>query len=120
MPPHASSTQTIIFLIGNDDRLVYLLQRYMEQSKCTMITMASVPTHAEVDGPHPAAVIFSSVEQLQDAQPLVESLSAHKIPVLVCASQADEVLARELGADACLLYPLTYDLFQAALSSVYP
>lgn len=112
--------QTTFFMVGDDDRLVYLLHRYTEQSGCTMISMQSIPSIGEINRLQPAAIIFSSVEQLQVAQPLAGSLSTHEIPILVCASPADEALARELGADACLLHPLTYDNFRAVVSSVCP
>jgi len=85
-----------------------------------MISMQSIPSIGEINRLQPAAIIFSSVEQLQVAQPLAGSLSTHEIPILVCASPADEALARELGADACLLHPLTYDNFRAVVSSVCP
>ena len=43
-------------------------------------------------------------------------LAGGEIPVVVCASIAEEARARELGADHCLLHPFTYDGFLAALT----
>ena len=105
-----------IFVIGNDDRLAYLLQRYAEQSGYPIIFSKSAPAANHIDQLHPAAILFVSLDNLQASQELVESLSANEILVLVCVSQADGAYARELGADACLLHPLTYENFLAALS----
>ncbi|HRE26247.1 MAG TPA: hypothetical protein PK954_06415, partial [Anaerolineales bacterium] len=57
---------------------------------------------------------------LQAAQSLVDGLAAHDTPILVCASVTDVASARELGADACLVHPLTYAQFQAVLAAVRP
>jgi DNA-binding response OmpR family regulator len=107
-------------VIGNDAMLTYLLQRYAEQSGCQMIQRISAPWIVELRQLKPAAIIFSSLEYLQAGQSLVEDLSVHEILVLVCASVADEVRARELGADMCLVHPLTYENFWAALSPLGP
>lgn len=112
--------KSAIFMVGKDDRLEYLLQRYAEQIGRDILTMTALPPDHEIDHLQPAALIFSSMEHLQAAQPLAESLSTREIPLFVCAALSDEVRARELGADACLLHPLTYDNFRAALSKVGP
>jgi hypothetical protein len=98
--------------------LSYLLNRYAEQSGCQMLQRATAPGVVEMRQLKPAAIIFSSLEHLHAAQALVEDLAVHEILVLVCVSVADEVRARELGADACLFHPLTYDNFCATLSAV--
>jgi hypothetical protein len=113
--PFAQST---IMVIGKDTMLTYLLQRYAEQSGCQMIQRISAPWIVELRQLKPAAIIFSSLEYLQAGQSLVDDLSVHEILVLVCASVADEVRARELGADACLFHTLTYENFCAALTVV--
>lgn len=112
--------QSTILVIGNDQMLTYLLNRYAEQSDCQMILREIAPDPAEIGQLRPAAIIFASIERLQAGQSLVDALSTHEIPTLVCASLADEAHARELGADACLLHPLTYENFWAALSIVCP
>ncbi|GIV73489.1 hypothetical protein [Caldilinea sp.] len=109
-----------VVLVGRDERLSYLLRRYIEQSGCHMAAFVEPPALEDVARLQPAALIFSSIEHLREAQRLVESLSCHDIPVLVCGSPADEVCARELGADACLLHPLVFDEFHAALALLFP
>ncbi len=108
-----------ILLIGNDDRLVYLLQRFVEQGGWTMVTRPPQVSGDEVLRMEAGVVIFDSIDQLRDAQLLVDDLAENEVPVLVCASLVDESAAGELGADACLLHPLTYDQFYAALRAVY-
>ncbi len=114
----ASPRKSTIFLIGNDAMLAYLLRRYAEQSGCQILMRDIAPTIGDMEQFQPAAIIFASIEQLQADQLFVDALSTREIAVLVCASVADEARARELGADECLLHPLTYDHFWATLSAV--
>lgn len=111
---------TTILVISNDERLAYLLNRYAEQSGCRVILRPFTPWVAEIRQMKPSAIIFSSLEILQTAQTLIEDLSVAEVPVLACVALADEVRAREFGADACLVHPLTYENFQGGLSSVCP
>jgi hypothetical protein len=67
-----------------------------------------------------AAIVFSSLEYLQAAESLIEDLSMHEVMVLACVAMADEARARELGSDICLVHPLTYENFWAALSPLGP
>lgn len=111
------SSQSQILLLGNDPTLAYLIGRYAQQSNYGVTTMQIVPQAADVYVLKPAAILFTSVESLEAAQLLVAGLVNCDIPVLVCSSIADEARARELGADYCLLHPLTYDSFFAALAA---
>ena len=111
-----SIKQTTIFVIGNDERLAYLLQRYTEQSGCAMISMPAAPAIEEVNIQRPTAIIFSSIDQLDDAHALVETLSSQETLILVCTSLADKARAQELGADTCLIHPLIYEEFRLAMS----
>jgi CheY-like chemotaxis protein len=111
------SPQSRILMLGNDPALAYLIGRYAQQSGYAIITLQVPPQAAEVCAYKPAAILFTSVESLEAAQVLVAGLANCDIPVLVCSSVADEARARELGADHCLLHPLTYDGFQGALAA---
>lgn len=115
-----SPAQPKILVIGDDPRLAYLLKRYAEQNGYQIIQHSQASPAEAWRQLKPAAIIFSSVEQLQTAQVLVEDFSAQEIPVLVCAAIADEPRAQELGADAFLLHPLTYDNFRSTLMSICP
>ncbi len=109
-----------IILVGKDERLAYLLQRFIEQSPCVLIPWLTIPSAIEIKQIHPSVIIFSTIELLEAAQPLMDHTSANEIPVMVCTSVAGEAHARELGADACLLHPLTYDHFIAVLAGICP
>ncbi len=110
----------VIMLVGTDERLVYLLQRYFESCHCKLVPWLAVPSVEEISQNMPVVLIFSTSELLESAQTLLDYTSAHEIPVLVCTSVAGEARARELGADACLLHPLTYDSFKSTLEGIYP
>ena len=112
------AAQSIVLVIGTDKRMAYLLKRYGEQSGCRMIVQESVP--ANIDHLQPSVIIFSSPEIFKSARSKLETLSKKEVPILVCASIAEEVDARELGADACLLHPLKYENFISVLAVFLP
>lgn len=112
------AAKSVLLVIGNDKRMAYLLRRYAEQSGCRTIFQEAVT--ANIGHLRPSVIIFSSPETLKSARSLVETLSKKEIPILVCASIADEVDARELGADACLLHPLKYENFISVLAVFLP
>jgi DNA-binding response OmpR family regulator len=112
-----SSPPSKILMIGNDMALTYLVGRYADRSGYTIATLQTVPSAEEVCKQQPVALLFPSIERLGAAQSLIAELSQCDIPILVCSSIADEARARELGADYCLLHPLTYDAFLAALAA---
>lgn len=109
-----------ILFAGNDNRLAYLLQRFSEQAGWLMQPVSSPLSIEELTQKQPLAVIFDTIDQLRQSHSLVDALVRLDIPVLVCASLADEGTAGELGADACLLHPLTFDQFQTVLTAVCP
>lgn len=111
------TSQFRILAIGSDTALAYLIGRYAEQSGCGFTTRQTSPSAAEVCSLQPAALLFLSFESLGAAQLLLTDLGNCDIPVLVCSSVDDKARARELGADYCLLHPLTYDSFLAALAA---
>jgi DNA-binding response OmpR family regulator len=111
------SSPSKILIIGNDRALTYLVGRYAEQSGYDIATLQTVPSAEEVRNEQPVALLFPSIERLDAAQSLITDLANCDIPILVCSSIADEVQARELGADVCLLHPLTHGAFLAALAA---
>ncbi len=109
-------SNTEITLIGNDPSLAYLISRFAQQSGYRVTVLRSVPSLEEIWSRNPCMVLFSSIDNLESAQDLVDGLAEGEIPVGVCASLSDEARAHELGADHCLLHPLTYDGFIATFS----
>lgn len=115
MNPQASQT---LLLMGNDTDLGYLLGRFAEQSAYHLTVATEKISIQDVTAANPTAIIFSSLDTLDKWQPLVTELTSLEVPIIVCSSLIDQVRARELGADSCLLHPITFDGFQTALASV--
>jgi DNA-binding response OmpR family regulator len=115
-----SEKKRVVQLIGNDSDLNYLLGRFAEQSECKVAIAPANTSMREIEAADPTAIIFLSVELLAAAQTLVAGLTSLDLPIIVCSSVTDEARARELGADSCLLHPITYDGFQHALAFVAP
>jgi hypothetical protein len=107
-----------ILLIGNDSALTYLLERYAQRSGYGLRSLQTIPPLLDVCALRPAAVWYPSLEILEAFQPLNAALTNCDIPLVVCLPVADEVRARELGADHCVHHPMTYPDFVAALSAV--
>lgn len=103
-----------IILIGNDPTLDYLLSRFAARCGCRLSMLTDIPSSEEIQSKKPRLILFSSMENLEAAQTLVGKLAGGEIPLGVCAAVSDEARARELGADHCLVHPLTYEGCMAA------
>jgi CheY-like chemotaxis protein len=114
-----SSAQSSILMIGHDPALAYLIGRYAQQGGYAVASLPGVAQAEAVCALNPAAILFTSIESLEAEQLLISGLANCDIPVLVCSSVADEARARELGADHCMLHPLTYDGFYNALAATH-
>jgi len=115
-----SKTRHTILLVGKDATLGYLLGRFVEESKWALAVLPVITSVQEITEINPRAIIFLSTELLEKAQPLVVELASLEMPIVVCSSVADEAKSRELGADYCLLHPITYDGFQTVLAIANP
>jgi len=111
-----SQKPSTILLIGSDTTLGYLLRRYAERGGYQFKVNAAGISSREIATINPVVVIFLSTELLARHQSFVSDLTSLDAPILVCSSAVEEARARDLGADYCLLHPLTYDDFQAALA----
>jgi len=112
--PKAKQT---LMLMGNDTELSYLLGRFAEQSNFELTIAPEKVSVQDVTVFNPAAIIFSSMGRLDMAQALIAELAHIEVPIIVCSSVSDQARASELGADFCLLHPITLDDFQSALST---
>ena len=110
-------TPHTILLIGNDATLSYLLGRFAEHSGYRLKVNAENVSSREVAAINPVVIIFLSTELLARDQTFVTELANLDAPIMVCSSVIEEARARELGADYCLLHPLTYDDFETALAN---
>ncbi len=110
--------RSTIVIIGDSSSFIYLLQRYADRLGYSIaVTPPSPSGSAEaLCRMEPVAVILASVEILEASQSLVAELANCDIPVIVCSSEADQIRIRELGADYCLLHPVTFGDFQNALT----
>lgn len=113
-----SRVQPTILVVGHNTTLSYLLGRFAERSGYQLINGPENLSVEEIAAASPIVIIFPSTELLVTTQALVRKLASLDTPIMVCSSVADEARTRELGADYCLLHPLTYDDFQAALMYV--
>jgi len=113
-----ASPPPTILLIGQDNALGYLLARYAEHSGYQCQMSAAPGASRELGALRPAVVIFLSLERLAHDQSGLSAWAGFEAPILVCASASEEAQARDLGADYCLLHPLTYSDFQTALATV--
>ncbi|NTU65721.1 MAG: hypothetical protein HGB05_20545 [Chloroflexi bacterium] len=113
------SRSPVILLIGNDASLAYLIERYAERGGYEVQLHPIVPAPPVSLKVKPAAVLFSSIENLEAAQSQIAPWASAEIPLLVCSSVNDQLRARELGADQCLVHPFTYDGFHAALTATH-
>jgi len=93
----------------------YLFQRYAGRIGYTVSFEEGSSSAEAIRKSEPEAVIFPSVEILEGAQPLMAELTNSDIPIIVCSSVFDQEKTRELGADYCLLHPLVFDQFSAAV-----
>ncbi len=110
-------TSPTILLIGGDAALAYLLKRYAERGGYRFQVDPEGLSSREIAEINPVVVIFLSTELLARHQAFVKELTDLEAPILVCSSAVEEASARELGADYCLLHPLTYDDFQAVVAN---
>ncbi|MEW6401942.1 MAG: hypothetical protein AB1649_09090 [Chloroflexota bacterium] len=113
-----SHPKPAILLVGTDSALSYLFGRFAEQSGYQLAVHTENLSAADIRNARPAAILFLSTEVLAKNQTLVAELASHDSPIIVCSSTTEQAHARDLGADYCLLHPLTYNDFQAALDTV--
>ena len=113
------SRSPVILLIGSDAALNYLLERYAKRAGYDVRTQLTMPPSADGGEVQPEAVLFSSIEDLEAAQAQIADLTGSEIRLLACSSINDQTRAHELGADHCLVHPLTYDGFLAALVAAH-
>jgi hypothetical protein len=118
----ATAPRPALLLVGGDDDLAYLLERYARRRGLELV-VADRPVMADrsvnAHGPgrvDPAVIWFASVNALAGVTPIDGADGG--VPLIVSAAAGEEEAAIHLGADYCALHPLTYRDFVNALASV--
>lgn len=110
--------QPALVIFGGNSSFNYLIQRYAARIGYTLTVTPSASSAESICRLSPEAVIFPSIASLEEAQLLTAGLVDCDIPIIVCSSTADQIRARQLGADYCLLHPLVYDNFSLVLGAI--
>jgi CheY-like chemotaxis protein len=111
-----------VMLVEDDPQFVYLIQRYARSSGCQLIHVDSISqavsqAHSELPDLVLLDLALNGTDGWQVLQALKSDPVTSTIPVVVCS--ASEVAARgwEEYADGCLLKPVMYEDFMAALAA---
>jgi hypothetical protein len=113
-----TARQPALVLLSGHSSFNYLIQRYANRIGYTLTVTPAAASAESICRLGPEAVIFPSIANLEEAQPLTAGLVECDIPIIVCSSTADQIRARQLGADYCLLHPLVYDNFSSVLGAI--
>jgi hypothetical protein len=115
----ATAPRPALLLVGGDDDLAYLLERYARRRGLELV-VADQPTGIDGRGEpgrvRPAVIWFASVNALAGVTPI--DGGDRGAPLIVSAGAGEEEAAIHLGADYCAFHPLTYRDFVDALVSV--
>ena len=111
-----------VMLVEDDSQFVYLIQRYARSSDCQLIHVDSISqavsqAHKELPDLVLLDLVLDGVDGWQVLQALKADPVTSKIPVFICS--ANEVATRgwEEYAEGCLLKPVMYEDFVAALAA---
>jgi len=112
-----------VMLVEDDPQFVYLIQRYARSSGCQLIHPDSI-SHAVslAQKELPDLILLDLALNGTDGWQVLQALKADpvtcKMPVFICS--ASEVATRgwEDRADGCLLKPVMYEDFLAALTQL--
>ena len=111
-----------VMLVEDDPQFVYLIQRYARSSGCRLIHVDSISQAvSQAHNELPDLVLLDLALNGTDGWQILQALKADSvtstIPVFICS--ASEVATRgwEDYADGCLLKPVMYEDFMAALAA---
>lgn len=118
----AQPSGNFILLIGDDLQFSYLITRYARSQGCNVINAGSlVEALLTIADERPALIVLHGLLAPADdwcvLRVLKQERTTRSIPVAVCSAAADEVCAREAGADCWLSQPVLYGDFLAALAA---
>lgn len=117
-----SSESTLVLLVEDDPQFAYLIQRYAQSSGCEFIWVNSTSEAAsQIQQALPDLILLdlalSGTDDWQALQALKANPVTCKIPVFVCSSSEVAAQGWEEYAEGCLLKPIMYEDFVAALAA---
>lgn len=116
--PTVAQAPPVILVVDGDGGLSYLLARYAKRGGFGFRQLRVPPHGTQAVPDAPATLWLPSVERLEAVQPRETGLVGDDSPVIVCTSAGEEGRAHGLGADFCVMHPLRYADFLAALRAV--
>jgi len=111
-----------VMLVEDDPQFVYLMQRYARSSGCQLVHVDSVGeavslVHSELPDMILLDLALNGADGWQALQSLKADPVASKIPVFICSASDVATRGWEDQADGCLLKPVMYEDFLAALAA---
>lgn len=112
-----------VMLIEDDPQFVYLIQRYARSSGCQVIHVDPVSQTVPLAQEElPDLILLDISLSGADGWQVLHALKAdpisRKVPVYVCSASETTIHECEEQADGCLLKPVMYEDFLAALAKV--
>jgi len=111
-----------ILVIGNNAHFCYLMRRYIRKSMFQpLFSTVGEEALAVAQREKPAAIVLE-VDHLGSSSWQILHLlkgvpDTRNIPVVLCSWQEDAQYGLQEGASACLLMPILYEDFRAALAA---
>ena len=112
-----------VMLVEDDPQFVYLLQRYARSSGCQLVHTGSAGEAVLLAlKERPDLILLDTILGATEGWQILRALKADptacKIPVFVCSASEAALRAYEEQADGCLLKPVMYEDFLAALAEI--
>ncbi len=111
-----------ILLVEDDPQFAYLIQRYAQSSGCEFIWVGSTSEAvSQIQQALPDLILLDLALNGTDGWQVLRALKANlvtgRIPVFVCSSSEVAAQGWEEYAEGCLLKPIMYEDFVAALAA---
>ena len=111
-----------ILVIGNNAHFCYLMRRYIRKSMFQpLFSTVGEEALAVAQREKPAAIVLEFDHLGTSSGQILRLLKGHPdtqdIPVVLCSWQEDAQYGLQEGAIACLLMPILYEDFRAALAA---
>ncbi len=114
-----------VMLVEDDPQFVYLMQRYARSSGCQIVHVdALTQAVSRAQSELPDLILLDLALNGTDGWQVLQALKANpvtrKITLFVCSASEVSTRGWEEYADGCLLKPVMYEDFMAALAAAVP